>query len=1146
MSRLSSSTNDPQRYYKVVVVGSGYGGAIAASRMARAEQSVCLLERGKEFQPGEYPDTELKAVEEMQVDAPGRHIGAETGLYDFRVNDDMNVFLGCGLGGTSLVNANVSLRANPRVFADKVWPEAIRGEAEAISHPSGDKPLFEIGYELAEQMLQPQPYPETCSLPKLDAQADSAKGLGARFYRPPINVTFKDQVNYAGVEQRACVNCGDCVTGCNYSAKNTVLMNYLPDAKYHGAEIFTEVSVRYVERKDAKWVVHFNRLDEGREEFESPSSFVTADIVVLSAGTLGSTEILLRSRQQGLAVSDSLGKYFSGNGDVLGFGYNTEQVINGIGYGHREPIGQEPVGPCITGIIDLREQSNLDDGMVIEEGSIPGALADIMPAAFAAVDGSEKVLGVACVPRAETVAKKIRSTQRELESLILGPRKGAVHNTQTYLVMTHDGFSGEMYLDRDRLRIKWPGVGDEPIFQKVKQNLQRATDALGGSFLSNPIWSELFRHELITVHPLGGCVMADLAENGVVNHKGQVFDSSAGTSVHEGLYVSDGSVIPRSLGVNPLLTISALAERCCQLIARDYDWSINYGKNDPIPPDEEKPKIGIQFTEKMTGYFSVNTTDTYEHGYDVGQAENSKLEFILTITSGDLNDMLTNSEHRARLSGTVTASALSPNPLAVSEGVFNLFVDNPDKVDTRNMWYRMCLTSEEGRTFFFEGFKEVDDTLVLHAWQQTTTLYVTIYDGVGAGKQSLGKGILRIAPADFARQMTTMRVLNAEGLRERADALARFGKFFAGVLWESYGGILARETVFDPDAPPRRKRPLRVNAPEVHFFMTSDNVQLKLVRYCGGRRGPVILSHGLGVSSLIFSIDTIETNLVEYLFAHGFDVWLLDHRASIDLPSSKTQFTADDVATKDYPAAVAKVQELTRSKTVQMVAHCYGSTTFSMALLAGLQGVRSAVCSQISTHIVAPVLNRIRTGLHLPEFLDRLGVKSLTAYVDTHADWQSRLFDDALRLYPIPERCDNPVCHRITFMYAPLYRHEQLNEATHIALHEMFGIANIEAFEGLALMTRQGHVVSSDGSDSYLPHIKRMAIPISFIHGQQNECFLPESTQITYDLLRQQNGGNLYTRHVIPAYGHIDCIFGKNAAVDVFPYILDHLDATNG
>lgn len=791
MPRLSSSIDDLKEHYTVVVVGSGYGGGITASRMARAGQSVCVLERGKEFQPGEYPDTLPKATAEMQIDAPAAHLGSKTGLYDFRVNEDLNVFLGCGLGGTSLVNANVSLRAEPRVFADGVWPEAIRAEAAAISDRSGAKPLLEIGYELAEQMLQPQPYPDHYpQLPKLIAHAESGKALNARFYRLPINVTFEDRVNYAGVQQQKCVNCGDCVTGCNYSAKNTVLMNYLPDAKNYGAEIFTQASVRYVEPKSDKWVVHFDLLGEDREKFKAPNLFVSADIVVLAAGALGSTEILLRSRQQGLAVSRALGKHFSGNGDVLGFAYNTEHVINGIGYGHRQPEHQEPVGPCITGIIDLRERPDLNAGMVIEEGSIPGALAAAMPAAFAAVAGSEKALGAASSPGTNPIVKKIKATARELESITLGAYKGAVHNTQTYLVMTHDGSSGEMYLEDDRLRIKWPGVGDEPIFQNAKQNLQAASGALDGTFLSNPIWSEFLRHELITVHPLGGCVMADSVANGVVNERGQVFDTAGDTSVHRGLYVSDGAVIPRSLGVNPLLTISALAERCCSLMARDYNCTIDYG-NKPIPPVTAKPKVGIQFTEKMAGFFSANVTDGYESAAEQGKANGASIEFVLTITSDDLDNMLSNPQHEARTAGTVTASALSPNPLAVTDGVFNLFTVDPADLDTHNMRYRMRLTSEEGKTFFFDGFKVVNDSSMLNAWKQNTTLYVTLYDGPDASGAVLGKGVMRIEPADFARQLTTMKATNATTLAEQANAVARFGKFFAGVLWESYGGILS-------------------------------------------------------------------------------------------------------------------------------------------------------------------------------------------------------------------------------------------------------------------------------------------------------------------------------------------------------------------
>ena len=136
----------------------------------------------------------------------------------------------------------------------------------------------------------------------------------------------------------------------------------------------------------------------------------------------------------------------------------------------------------------------------------------------------------------------------------------------------------------------------------------------------------------------------------------------------------------------------------------------------------------------------------------------------------------------------------------------------------------------------------------------------------------------------------------------------------------------------------------------------------------------MILSHGLGVSSLIFSLDTIDTNMLEYLYAHGYDVWLLDFRDSIALPAASAQSSGDDVALNDYPGAVDTVREITGAKDVQMVVHCWGSTTFFMAMLAGLQGVRSVVSSQIATHFVTPTATHIKTGLHLPTFLKDIGV----------------------------------------------------------------------------------------------------------------------------------------------------------------------------
>jgi cholesterol oxidase len=304
--------------------------------------------------------------------------------------------------------------------------------------------------------------------------------------------------------------------------------------------------------------------------------------------------------------------------------------------------------------------------------------------------------------------------------------------------------------------------------------------------------------------------------------------------------------------------------------------------------------------------------------------------------------------------------------------------------------------------------------------------------------------------------------------------------------------------------------------------------------------------HGAGVSSDIFSTDLIETNLLEYLFAAGYDVWLLDFRVSIALPSAALPSTADDVAKFDHADAVAEIRRLTGAQTIQVVAHCYGASTFTMALLAGLTGVRSAVLSQVSTHLFVKALGKIKAGLHLPGVLEAMGVRTMTAYRDAHADWPQRLLDDALRFYPIPhgEHCDSAVCHRISFMYALLYEHAQLNAGLHDNMHELFGVANLKVFEHLALMARRGHVVTADGADDYLPHLDRMAIPIAFIHGAENQCFVPASTETTFNLLCARNGAALYERHVIPGYGHIDCIFGKNAVNDVYPHILRHLEKT--
>jgi len=1139
--RISSPINQIADVYDVIVIGSGYGGGITASRLARAGQKVCLLERGREIQVGEYPNKPSEAVENFQVHTADKHIGSRLGLYDLHVNEQQNVIVGCGLGGTSLINANVSLEPKPEVFDDPNWPIEVREHKDT---------LLQEGFSRAREMLKPTPYPEDAeTLAKLEANKKSAAAMGKNFYRPPINVTFEtpeNGINHVGVEQQACNNCGDCVSGCNYGAKNTTLMNYLPDAWNHGADIFCQADVRYLEKVDDGWLVHYQVVGVGREKFDAPTLFVKAKLLMVSAGTLGSNEIMLRSKEKGLSTSEQLGEGFSGNGDILGFGFNTEQTINGMGFGtHQE--GEIPaVGPCITSIIDMREGDDWRKRMVLEEGSIPGALASLMPTSFAVAAG---FIGQDTDPG---ILNGIKEDVRVAESLVHGPYSGAVKNTQTYLIMSHDDAKGQVKLnDQGRSYILWPNVGKQENFIYGNENLKSATAALGGDYIENPVWTPLFKHSLISVHPLGGCNMGADASQGVVNHKGQVFTGN-GDKVYESLYISDGSVIPTSLAVNPLLTISAITERCCMLIAEENHWTIDYTL--PSAPSRPHPEslLGIQFTETMRGYFSTQAEagedlESYRIANQSGEAADSTMAFTLTIASHDLDNMLNKPEHPATISGTVVCQSLSAEPLTASEGVFNLFERMPSPPDTRHMIYSMRLSSEEGKEYFFKGYKLVkDDDNVFDIWPDTSTLYVTVYEGKDDKGQMFGKGILHIRPADFAKQMTTMTVTNASSSTEKLEAVARFGKFFAGVLWESYSGIFYNPK--DAKSAVREKRPLRVCDPEVFGLKTEDGVHLRLTRYQGGSKGPVMLVHGLGVASSIFSTDLIDTNLLEYLYAHDYDVWLLDFRVSILLPAAEQQSNGDQIAQYDFPAAVSKIQAITGAESIQAVVHCYGATTFFMSMLAGLQGIRSIVSSQIATNIVVPTATKVKTGLHMPGFLDKLGIHSLTARVpDGGGSLMTHLYDKALSVYALAEaqgQCQSDSCHRITFMYASLYRHETLNDRLHSHLGELFAEANMQTLEHLAEMCRKGLVVNFEGKDIYMPNIDRLNLPILFISGAQNECYLPESTEITFNLLREKFDATQYSRQVIEGYGHIDCIFGRKAAQDVFPYIVEHLNKT--
>jgi len=533
---LARSLDEIKPHYDVVIVGSGYGGGVAASRLSRAGKRVAVLERGREVETGRFPSKFPELRAEMQVTGKLMRTGSETALFDVRLGDDMHVLVGCGLGGGSLVNAGVALRPDARVFDDPVWPGQIRQDG-----------LLDEGYRRAEAWLRPASDPQATSHIKFQALAKAGAALGATPVAPRVVVSFADTINAAGIAQSACTRCGDCCAGCNVGAKNTVALTYLPDAQAHGAELFTHAKVSHVARSaDGSWTVHFSRLDGANKS--AGALAVSAAQVILSAGTLGTSEILLRSRDKGLHVSDRLGQRFSANGDIIAFGYGARTRVNAIGVGHPARVDIATVGACVSGQLEIRDGHDLANEVTIQEGAVPSAMAPVLPVMF--------------VPNGRLLGA--------LKSLISGVYKGPFASLQTFFAVSHDSASGTFSLDGDRLSLSWPGARHEAVHQRLDDLLGRLVAGVGGAYVKNPLAGTVMGHQPATAHPLGGVAMGAEAADGVVSHKGEVFAGTAGTDVHRGLYVIDGSVIPRSLGVNPLLTITALAERTLLLIAEDH------------------------------------------------------------------------------------------------------------------------------------------------------------------------------------------------------------------------------------------------------------------------------------------------------------------------------------------------------------------------------------------------------------------------------------------------------------------------------------------------------------------------------------------------------------------------------------------------
>jgi len=313
-------------------------------------------------------------------------------------------------------------------------------------------------------------------------------------------------------------------------------------------------------------------------------------------------------------------------------------------------------------------------------------------------------------------------------------------------------------------------------------------------------------------------------------------------------------------------------------------------------------------------------------------------------------------------------------------------------------------------------------------------------------------------------------------------------------------------------------------------------------------RGPGLLVHGAGVRGEVFRAP-VRSTVVDALVDAGYDVWLENWRASIELPANP--WTLDQAALYDHPAAVRKVVEETGADSIKAVVHCQGSTSFTMSACAGLvPQVDTVVTNAVSLHTVVPRWSAVKLNYAVPV------VRRFVDYLDPGRGDRPEGVPSTLITWAVKavhHECRNTVCRLVSFTYGAgfpaLWRHENLNDETHEWIAREFGAVPLTFFRQMARCVRRGHLVSSvDGGVPGLPEDYAAGEPQTdarfvFLTGEKNRCFLPESQQRSYQhFSRFRRGYHRYYR--VPGYSHLDMFFGRDASRDVFPIILRELEGS--
>ncbi len=588
---MSSETD----FFDAVIIGSGFGGSVMAYRLAEAGLRVCLLERGKAYPPNSFPRKPYDLGQNFWDPSSGFY-----GLFDIWSFKKSGALVSSGLGGGSLIYANIHLRKDPHWFKEDredggydPWPityECLEPHYERVekmmnvqkyplAHPPYDKTPKTLTMREVNQNIQIGDTSTHRWLPLNLAVSFKTRNVSSPDEDDPANPPImgaqirEDRPNYHTVTtnrdqpRSTCRLCGECNIGCNYGSKNTLDYTYITAAIHqnpHPARVETLCEVKTVTPVDGVgYRVEFlrhdpSRIDPATGKCPPPPRFsVTCKRLIISAGTFGSPYLLMRNIASfPLLNRDILGSRFSVNGDLLSFVINTKERRNGkLVPRHLDPS----FGPVITSAIRVGDSLDGDGstgrGFYIEDAGIPYLFSWI--AELSGLSGTI-LRGLKFFKmrlKYRTGLNNDANLSAEIANL-LGPATTTM-STLALIAMGRDFANGRMSLKGDLLDCDWTRKKSKVYFDRVRRTGDAIAKALNGKYVDTPSYKYL--HQVLTAHPLGGCPMGFTANDGLVNSYGEVFG-------YPGLYVIDGSVMPGPVGPNPSLTIAAISDRAADHI----------------------------------------------------------------------------------------------------------------------------------------------------------------------------------------------------------------------------------------------------------------------------------------------------------------------------------------------------------------------------------------------------------------------------------------------------------------------------------------------------------------------------------------------------------------------------------------------------